>query len=67
MANDKAYQKIEEIIINRVVTLEEENSQLKHELALAQAKLEIYDRMASVSDSRKTIGFGPPMRGGNEQ
>lgn len=66
MATDKAYQKLEEIIMNRVFALEEENSQLKRDLALAQAKLEVYDRIASVSDSQKTIGFGPPMRGGNE-
>ena len=66
MATDKAYQKLEEIIMNRVFVLEKENSRLKHELALAQAKLEVYDRIASVSDSQKTIGFGLPMKGENE-
>ena len=66
MATDKAYQKLEEIIMNRVFVLEKENSRLKRELALAQAKLEVYDRIASVSDSQKTIGFGPPMKGENE-
>ena len=66
MATDKAYQKLEEITMNRVFVLEEENSRLKRELALAQAKLEVYDRIASVSDSQKTIGFGPPIREGGE-
>ena len=59
----KSYAKIEEIINNRVFVLEAENAELKKELALATAKLEVYDRIASVTDSKKTIGFGPPMRG----
>lgn len=61
MATNRAYDKIEEIVMARVFTLEEENARLKTELALAQAKLEVYDRLASVSDSEKTIGFGRPI------
>lgn len=63
MSTSKAYNKIEEIVMNRVFALEAENNELKKELALATAKLEVYDRIASVTDSKKTIGFGPPMRG----
>ena len=61
MATDKAYSKIEEIVMARVLALEAENAQLRTDLALAQAKLEVYDRLASVSDSEKTIGFGRPV------
>ena len=63
MSTSKAYNKIEEIVMNRDFALEAENENLKKELALATAKLEVYDRIASVTDSKKTIGFGPPMRG----
>ena len=63
MSTSRAYNKIEEIVMNRVFALEAENNELKKELALATAKLEVYDRIASVTDSKKTIGFGPPMRG----
>lgn len=66
MATDKAYNKIESIVMEKVFSLESENAQLRTELALAKAKLEVYDRIASVSDSQKTIGFGPPMREGGE-
>lgn len=61
MATNKAYDKIEEIVMARVFVLEEENARLKTELALAQAKLEVYDRLASVSNSERTIGFGRPI------
>ena len=64
MATDKAYNKIESIVMEKVFSLESENAQLRTELALAKAKLEVYDRIASVSDSQKTIGFGPPIREG---
>jgi len=66
MATDKAYNKIESIVMEKVFSLESENAQLRTELALAKAKLEVYDRIASVSDSQKTIGFGPPIREGGE-
>lgn len=57
MSTTKAYNKIEEIVMNRVFALEAENNELKKELALATAKLEVYDRIASVHDSQRTIGF----------
>ena len=61
MATNKAYDKIEKIVMARVFALEEENARLKTELALAQAKLEVYDRLASVSNSERAIGFGRPI------
>lgn len=54
------YNKIEQIIMDRVFTLESENSQLKTELAYTKAKLEVYERIASVSNSKISLGFGPP-------
>lgn len=59
--SNKAYEKLETIVMERVITLESENLQLKSELALAQAKLSVYERIASISDDKKTLGFGPPM------
>lgn len=57
---EDAYSKIEQIIMDRVFTLESENSQLKTELAYTKAKLEVYERIASVSNSKISLGFGPP-------
>lgn len=59
--NEHAYSKIEQIVMDRLFALETENSQLKLELAQAKAKLEIYERIASVSDSKISLGFGPPI------
>lgn len=56
-----AYAKIENLVMEKLFTLEAENSQLKTELAIANAKLEIYERIASVSDSKVQLGFGPPI------
>lgn len=55
------YAKIESLVMERIFGLEAENAQLKNDLAIAQAKLEIYERIASVSDSKVQLGFGPPM------
>lgn len=55
------YAKIESLVMERIFELEAENAQLKNDLAIAQAKLEIYERIASVSDSKVQLGFGPPM------
>ncbi len=65
--NTDAYNKIESIVMERLIVLEAENAQLKQDLAMAQAKLEIYERIATVSDSKITLGFGPPIskEGGN--
>lgn len=59
--HNKAYAKIESLVMEKVFSLEAENAQLKNELAMAQAKLEIYERIASVSDSKIQLGFGPPI------
>lgn len=56
-----AYVKIEALVMEKVFSLEVENAQLKNELAMANAKLEIYERIASVSDSKIQLGFGPPI------
>ena len=53
----KAYNKIESIVMEKVFSLEDENAKLKQDLALAQAKLEVYERIASISDSKATLGF----------
>lgn len=58
----KAYDKLENIVMSRVFVLEAENSQLKADLAIAQAKLAVYDRLASISDDKRVLGFGPPVR-----
>ncbi len=65
---DDAYTKIERMVIEKIVTLETENAQLKSELAYTNAKLEVYERIASISNSKTTLGFGPPIKneGGNE-
>lgn len=55
------YDKIERIVMEKVFTLEDENARLKSELAIAQAKLEVYDRLATVSDAKVSLGFGPPI------
>ena len=64
---DDAYTKIERMVIEKIVTLETENAQLKSELVYANAKLEVYERIASISNQKTTLGFGPPLReeGGN--
>lgn len=58
---NEAYSKIESIVMEKVFSLEAENAQLHNELAMAKAKLEIYERIATVSDSKIQLGFGPPI------
>ncbi len=69
MANKKenVYEKIENIVLERVFSLENENAQLKQELASARAKLSVYERIATITNSKATLGFGPPItqEGGN--
>lgn len=55
------YDKIETLVMERIFALEAENAQLRNDLAIAQAKLEIYERIATVSDSKVQLGFGPPI------
>lgn len=61
MTNDKAYNKIESIIMERVFSLENENAQLRNDLAVAQAKLDVYERLANISGTKTQLGFGPPI------
>lgn len=61
MASDKAYNKIESIIMEKVFSLENENAQLRNNLAVAQAKLEVYERLANISGTKTQLGFGPPL------
>ena len=61
MASDKAYNKIENIVMERVFSLENENAQLRNDLAVAQAKLEVYERLANISGDKAQLGFGPPI------
>ena len=67
MASDKAYNKIESIVMERVFSLENENAQLRNDLAVAQAKLDVYERLANISGDKTQLGFGPPInrQGGN--
>lgn len=61
MAGNKAYNKIENIVMERVFSLENENAQLRNDLAIAQAKLEVYERLANISGDKTQLGFGPPI------
>lgn len=61
MASDKAYSKIESIVMERVFSLENENTQLRNDLAVAQAKLDVYERLANISGDKTQLGFGPPI------
>ena len=58
---ENPYNKIESIIMERVFSLENENAQLKNNLAIAQAKLEVYERLANISGDKTQLGFGPPI------
>lgn len=54
-------EKIENIIMERVYKLEEENEKLRFQLTAIQAKLEVYERIANLTDKDRSIGFGPPI------
>ena len=58
---NEAYDKIEDIVMNRVLTLEDENTQLKNELLVAKAKLEVYERLANITGAKTQLGFNPPL------
>lgn len=62
MAIKDSYAKLESIVMEKVMVLESENAKLRQDLALAQAKLDVYERIASISDDKRTLGFGPPVR-----
>ena len=55
------YEKIENIVMGKMFELEKENAQLKQELALVKAKLEVYERLANISGTKTQLGFGPPI------
>lgn len=55
------YEKIENIVMGKMYELENENAQLKQDLTIAKAKLEIYERLANVSGTKTQLGFGPPL------
>lgn len=65
---ENAYEKLENIVMERVFLLENENAQLKQELTTARAKLSVYERIATITNSKNTLGFGPPItqEGGND-
>lgn len=58
---ENAYEKIENIVLDRVFSLENENAQLRQELASAKAKLSVYERLATITNAKTTLGFGPPI------
>ena len=64
---ENAYEKLENIVMERVFSLENENAQLRQELTTARAKLSVYERIATITNSKNTLGFGPPItqEGGN--
>ena len=61
MEKENVYNKLENIIMEKVFSLETENAQLKQDLATARAKLSVYERIANISDSKISLGFGPPI------
>ena len=57
---ENAYARIEKMVVEKVIALEDENAQLRSELAYANAKLSVYERIATISDNKGQLGFGPP-------
>ena len=54
---ENPYKELEHIVMEKVFSLENENTQLRQELAIAQAKLSIYEKLTNVSDSKMALGF----------
>lgn len=68
MATEDTYKKVYKIVNEKITELEEkvtmlkdENTRLKTELAVKNAKLEVYERLATISGTKSQLGFGPPM------
>ena len=59
--NNNAYDKIENIIMEKVFSLERDNARLKSELDIATAKLEVYERIVNLTNSKIALGFEPPI------
>lgn len=57
------YEKIENIVMGKMYELENENTQLKNELLVAKAKLEVYERLANITGAKTQLGFNPPLDG----
>lgn len=51
-SKNEVYDKLEKIVIEKVIGLENENAQLRSELAYANAKLSVYERIATISDNK---------------
>ena len=51
------YEKIENIVMNKIYELETENAQLKQDLIVAKAKLEVYERLANISGTKSQLRF----------
>lgn len=58
---ENAYARIEKMVVEKVIALEDENAQLRSELAYANAKLSVYERIATISNNKGQLGFGPPI------
>ena len=58
---ENAYARIEKMVVEKVITLEDENAQLRSELAYANAKLSVYERISTISNNKVQLGFGPPI------
>ena len=58
---ENAYARIEKMVVEKIITLENENVQLRSELAYANAKLSVYERISTISDNKGQLGFGPPI------
>ena len=58
---ENAYARIEKMVVENVITLEDENTQLRSELAYANSKLSVYERISTISNNKGQLGFGPPM------
>ena len=67
--HNNEYDKIEQLVREKIYNLKQENTDLRQKLALANAKLEVYERIANISNRETSIGFGPPIRneGGSDE
>lgn len=59
---NKEYEALKQLVTDRIYQLESANQELRIKLSVAQAKLEVYERLISISDSKISLGFETPMR-----
>ena len=57
----KTYEYLESLVQGRITELENENARLKDELAITKAQLSVYERIASITGTKTSLGFGPPL------